>query len=189
MTIRIRQARSADLGTICRLRLQRTAWLAARGSDQWTRQGRGLPIERFAREVARAVAAEETWIAEVGGESAGTVTVNEHADPGLWSHGELADALIVHYMIVDVRFAGCHVGPALLAHAAELARARSRDWVRLDAWTANTGLHEYYRANGFRLVRFAGPQARGPSGALFERRSDARLWALAAPGAGHTGGR
>ena len=31
MTVRIRQATLADLGTICRLRLQRTAWLAARG--------------------------------------------------------------------------------------------------------------------------------------------------------------
>ncbi|AHH15753.1 acetyltransferase (GNAT) family protein [Nocardia nova SH22a] len=188
MTIRIRQARPADLGTICRLRLRRTVWLAARGSDQWTRQGRGLPIEQFARVVARAVADGETWIAEVDGEPAGTVTVNDRADPGLWSPGELADAVIVHYMIVDLRFAGCGVGTALLGHAAALARARSRNYVRLDAWTANTDLHEYYRANGFRLVRFAGPQASGPSGALFERRSDSWLPALAAR-AGHTGGR
>ena len=189
MTVRIRQARSADLGTICRLRLQRTAWLAARGSDQWTRQGRGLPIEQFAREVGRALAAGESWIAAVDGETAGTVTVNDRADPGLWSRGELADALVVHYMIVDVRFAGCGVGAALLAHAAALARARCRDWVRLDAWTANSDLHEYYRANGFRLVRFAEPQACGPSGALFERPSDSWLPALAGPRAGHTAGR
>lgn len=186
MSIRIRQARSADLGTICRLRLQRMVWLAARGSDQWTRQGRGLPIERFARVVARAVTAGETWIAEADGQSAGTVTVNDRSDPGLWSLGELAEAVIVHHMIVDVRFAGRRVGAALLAHAGALARARSRDWVRLDAWTANTDLHEYYRANGFRLVRFAGPQVSGPSGALFERHSHAWLPALVA---GHTGGR
>ncbi|MBF6327512.1 GNAT family N-acetyltransferase [Nocardia transvalensis] len=175
MTDRIRQARMGDLGTICRLRLQRTAWLAARGSDQWTRQGRGLPIERFARAAGRAVRAGETWIAEVDGESAGTITVNDRADEGLWSPGEIADGVIVHYMIVDLRFAGQGVGADLLAHAAELARARHRGWVRLDAWTTNTALHAYYLRAGFQLARIAGPEASGPSAALFERRADAWL--------------
>ncbi|ATL65764.1 GNAT family N-acetyltransferase [Nocardia terpenica] len=175
MTIRIRQARLADLGTICRLRLQRTAWLAARGSDQWTRQARGLPIDIFARAVGRSVRAGETWVAEVGGESAGTITVNDRADQGLWSPDELADAVIVHYMIVDLGFTGCGVGGRLLAHAGAVARARHRTWVRLDAWTANTELHDYYRRAGFRLARMAGPDAPGPSGALFERRADSWL--------------
>ncbi|MFI7191798.1 GNAT family N-acetyltransferase [Nocardia nova] len=179
MTIRIRRARSADLGSICRLRLQRTAWLAARGSDQWTRQGRGLPIERFAHAVGRSVSAGETWVAEVNGEFAGTVTVNDRADPGLWSPREIADAVIVHYMIVDLRFAGCGVGRALLAHAAAVAVARQRDWVRLDAWTRNTDLHRYYRAAGFRLARIANPAVSGPSAALFERRTDS--WGLPEP--------
>ncbi|MCM6776104.1 GNAT family N-acetyltransferase [Nocardia sp. CDC159] len=173
MTIRIRQAHMSDLGTICRLRLQRTAWLAERGSDQWTRQGRGLPIERFARAVGRAVRAGETWIAEVDGEPAGTITVNDRADAGLWSPGEIADAVIVHYMIVDLRFAGRGVGKALLAYAGAVACERHRTWVRLDAWTTNTTLHDYYRRAGFRLVRLAGPDAPGPSGALFERRAGA----------------
>ncbi|WP_280276639.1 GNAT family N-acetyltransferase [Nocardia wallacei] len=175
MTIRIRQARPADLGTICRLRLQRTAWLAARGSDQWTREGRGLPIELFARAVERSLRAGETWIAEVDGEPAGTITVNDRADEGLWSPGELADAVVVHYMIVDLHFTGLRLGTALLAHAAAIARARHRTWVRLDAWTTNPGLHAYYHRAGFRLVRLAGPEASGPSGALFERRADSWL--------------
>ncbi|MBB5912837.1 GNAT superfamily N-acetyltransferase [Nocardia transvalensis] len=171
MTLRIRQAQMDDLGTICRLRLQRTTWLAARGSDQWTPQGRGLPIELFARAVGRALEAGETWIAEVDGEPAGTITVNDRADEGLWSPGEIADAVIVHYMIVDLRFAGLRVGTTLLAHAAALARARHRTWVRLDAWTTNAALHNYYQRAGFDLVRIAGPEAQGPSGALFERRA------------------
>jgi len=175
MTVRIRQAQPADLGTICRLRLQRTAWLAARGSDQWTRRGRGLPIEIFARAVGRAVHAGETWIAEIDGEPAGTITVNDRADEGLWSPGEIANAVIVHYMIVDLRFSGHRVGAGMLAHAAVLARRRHRTWVRLDAWTTNDGLHDYYRRSGFRLARLAGPQAQGPSTALFERRADSWL--------------
>ena len=170
MTIRIRRARAADLGTICRLRLQRTTWLAERGSDQWTREARGLPIELFARAVRRSMRAGETWIAEVDGESAGTITVNDRADDGLWSPGELADAVVVHYMIVDLRFAGMRVGTALLAHAAAVARVRRRTWVRLDAWTTNDGLHDYYRRAGFRLVRISS-SAVSPSAALFERRT------------------
>ncbi|WP_330232997.1 GNAT family N-acetyltransferase [Nocardia sp. NBC_00508] len=172
MTIVLRQATLGDLGMICRLRVQRTAWLTARGSDQWTAAGRGLPIEIFARAVGRSLDAGETWIAEVAGEPAGTITVNDRADTGLWSRWELDDAVIVHFMIVDLRFAGQHVGHHMLAHAGTLARQLRREWVRLDAWTTNTGLHDYYRSAGFRLVRIAGPKAQGPSCALFERRSD-----------------
>ncbi|MQY25023.1 GNAT family N-acetyltransferase [Nocardia aurantia] len=183
MNIRIRQGRPADLGTICRLRLQRASWLAARGSDQWTRQAGGLSIEVFAAAVGHSLRRGESWIAEAGGEPVGTVTVNDRADAGLWSPAELAEAVVVHYMIVDLRCAGRAVGANLLAHAAALARARHRTWVRLDAWTANTALHDYYRRAGFRLVRIAASAMPGPtesaalvpSAALFERRADA--WA------------
>ncbi|WP_281916644.1 GNAT family N-acetyltransferase [Nocardia sputorum] len=179
MTIALRQATIGDLGMICRLRVQRTAWLTARGSDQWTVAGRGLPIEIFARGVGRSLDAGETWIAEVSGEPAGTITVNDRADAGLWSRWELEGAVIVHFMIVDLRFAGQRVGHHMLAHAGMLARSHRRAWVRLDAWTTNTGLHDYYRSAGFRLVRIAGPLALGPSRALFERRADS--WDSALP--------
>ncbi|MEC3913265.1 GNAT family N-acetyltransferase [Nocardia sp. CDC160] len=179
MTPHLRPACLADLGTITRFRLQRTSWLAARGSDQWTRAGRGLPIETFVRSVAHAVRNGETWIAEVDGEAAGTITVNDRADENLWSPGELADAVIVHYMIVDLRFAGNRIGESLLAHAATLARLQHRSWVRLDAWTTNKDLHAYYRRSGFRLSRIAGPEATGPSRALFERRT--ATWPLTHP--------
>lgn len=181
MTIVLRQATLGDLGLICRLRVQRTAWLTARGSDQWTVAGRGLPIEIFARAVGRSLDAGETWIAEIAGEPAGTITVNDRADTGLWSPWELDDAVIVHFMIVDLRFAGQHVGHHLLAHAGTLARQQQREWVRLDAWTTNTCLHDYYRSAGFRLVRIAGPPAQGPSRALFERRADSWDQALPVP--------
>ncbi|MEV0252237.1 GNAT family N-acetyltransferase [Nocardia sp. NPDC050712] len=168
----IRQATFGDLGTICRLRLQRTAWLTSRGSDQWTVAGRGKPIETFAHAVGRSLEAGETWIAECNGEAAGTVTVDHRADPNLWSPWELGDAVIVHYMIVDLRFAGHRLGHRMLAHAGRLAYQQDRSWVRLDAWTTNADLHDYYRRAGFHLTRIAGPIASGPSCALFERRTD-----------------
>ncbi|MFE3545537.1 GNAT family N-acetyltransferase [Nocardia sp. NPDC059177] len=167
----MRQATLGDLPLICRLRVQRTAWLTARGSDQWTVAGRGRPIEIFAGAVGRALDRGETWIAEVEGEPAGTITVNHRSDPDLWSSWELAESAVVHFMIVDLRFAGRQVGHHMLAHAADLAARQHRPWVRLDAWTTNQQLHEYYRRAGFALARIAGPLASGPSRALFERRT------------------
>ncbi|GAB2669732.1 GNAT family N-acetyltransferase [Nocardia goodfellowii] len=172
MNIVIRPAHFGDLAAICRLRLQRTAWLTARGSDQWSVAGRGKPIETFAHAVERSLAAGETWIADVDGETAGTITVDHHADPNLWSPWELDDAVIVHYMIVDLRFAGHGIGRHLLEHAGWLAFQQDRNWVRLDAWTTNAELHDYYRRSGFHLTRIAGPIATGPSRALFERRTE-----------------
>ncbi|WP_280461747.1 GNAT family N-acetyltransferase [Nocardia carnea] len=172
MTVQIRPAALDDLNLICRLRLQRASWLAARGSDQWSTEASGLSIDYFAQVVDRALTGGETWIAEVNGEPAGTITVNDRADKQLWSDTELADSLIVHYLIVDLRFAGQGVGRTLLTHAAALTRARGRHWVRLDAWTTNSGLHAYYRRAGFHLARIAGPDSRSPSCALFERHID-----------------
>ncbi|MFC6009692.1 GNAT family N-acetyltransferase [Nocardia lasii] len=169
MTVRLRPATLGDLPLICRLRVQRTAWLTARGSDQWTVAGRGRPIEIFAGAVGRALDRGETWIAEVDGKPAGTITVNHRADPDLWSPWELAESVIVHFMIVDLRFAGRRVGTRMLEHAAHVAEQHRRDWVRLDAWTTNKALHAYYHREGFRLSRIAGPIASGPSRALFER--------------------
>lgn len=166
MTLLIRPARSADLPLLCRLRIRRTGWLAARGHDQWTAAGRGLPIERFAVAVGRSVDRGHTWVAEVGGEIAGTITVDRRADADLWTAAELADAVIVHFLIVDPGHAGHRIGDRLLAHAAARARAQDRAWVRLDAWTTNTALHDYYLRAGFRLARIA---PAGPSAALFER--------------------
>ncbi|WP_328390933.1 GNAT family N-acetyltransferase [Nocardia sp. NBC_00416] len=172
MTVQIRPAACHDLDLICRLRLQRSSWLAARGSDQWSTAASGLSIDYFACAVRRAVSDWETWIAEVNGEPAGTITINDRADRELWTMAELADSLIVHYLIVDLRYAGHSVGQHLLAHAAALARAHGRHWVRLDAWTTNYELHAYYQRAGFRLARIADPDNRSPSCALFERHVD-----------------
>lgn len=172
MTVQIRPAALDDLNLICLLRLQRASWLAARGSDQWSTDASGLSIDYFAQAVGRALTGGETWIAEVDGAPAGTITVNDRADEQLWTATELADSLIVHYLIVDLRFAGLGVGRQLLTHAAALTRARGRHWVRLDAWTTNSDLHAYYRQAGFQLVRVAGPDSRSPSCALFERHID-----------------
>ncbi|UGT60015.1 GNAT family N-acetyltransferase [Nocardia asteroides] len=182
-TLLIRRARRDELALLCLLRLRRTRWLVARGEDQWTAAGRGLEIAAFARAAGRAIERGHTWVAELGGEVAGTITVDRRADRDLWTPAELAEAVIAHFMIVDAAFAGHGIGHRLLAHAAALARGDGLDWVRLDAWTTNAGLHAYYRDAGFHLARIAGPPAHGPSRALFERRVD--TWPTTLPALRH----
>lgn len=79
--------------------------------------------------------------------------------------GETASSLHLSHFAVDRRFAGLGVGAWLIREAADEAARRGKRSLRLDAWTTNTRLHDYYRRQGFRLVRIDG----GNSGALFER--------------------
>lgn len=79
--------------------------------------------------------------------------------------GETASSLHLSHFAVDRRFAGLGVGAWLIREAADEAARRGKRSLRLDAWTTNTQLHDYYRRQGFRLVRIDG----GNSGALFER--------------------
>ncbi|WP_367139560.1 GNAT family N-acetyltransferase [Saccharothrix sp. HUAS TT1] len=167
MSIRIRRATADDVPAIVDWRRQAAAWLAAQGSDQWS--DAGLSRTAFTDRVHASITRGETWIAELDGRPVGTIAVDDHADPGLWTPDELRESVIVHRMITapGVRGARTGVGEALLDQADAVARDRVRTWVRLDAWTTNTRLHDYYRGRGFRLVRVADPTR--PSSALFER--------------------
>jgi len=167
----IRQAHAHDLDTIVDLRAERAAWLAVQGSDQWS--DAGLDHDTFRQRVADSIAASETWMA-IGpdGTALGTIAIDHHADSGLWSDTETAAAVIVHRMITRLASAGQGIGKALLDPANQIARAQGRGWVRLDAWTTNTGLHQLYCSHGFRHVRTVHGHI-SPSAALFERSSGA----------------
>jgi hypothetical protein len=46
-------------------------------------------------------------------------------------------------------------------------------WVRLNAWTTNQRLHDYYRRQGFEFCGYS-PDEGYPTGAMFQRPADAR---------------
>ncbi|MGW4528340.1 GNAT family N-acetyltransferase [Amycolatopsis sp. NPDC004378] len=163
--VEIRRASVADVSMIAQWRREAADWLASIGSDQWSEKG--LSAERFVARVTSSVHAGETWVAEVDGRPAATLAVDEHTDPGLWTPAEQAESVIVHRMITDRNRQHRGLGALLLDHAETIARQRGKTYVRLDAWTSNGRLHDYYRAVGFRFVRIADPQR--PSAALFER--------------------
>lgn len=168
--MRIRTALPADIPTIVAWRKQTAAWLANQGSDQWSVAG--LPDEEFRSRVWTSVESGETWMAEMGGQTVGTAAIDQWSDTELWTRDELRGAMIIHRMIVPREYAGYRVGEYLLDHADRLALRNHRSWLRLDAWTTNRALHDYYLRQGFRHVRDVPGKV---SGALFERSVNARV--------------
>jgi predicted N-acetyltransferase YhbS len=62
--------------------------------------------------------------------------------------------------------------------ACKRARDLGNNWVRIDVWTDNVGLHRYYEQHGFQHVRTL-DLSDYPSGALFQRKATARSRAQA----------
>jgi hypothetical protein len=112
-------------------------WLEARGIDQWPSRFEGAWVEE-------AVSRGETWLVEVGGKVAGTVTV-DWSDP-LWVDAG-GTAGYLHRMAVRRWASG--MGAVILDWAAGSARRRGADALRLDCVKSNGRLRSYYEARGF----------------------------------------
>jgi GNAT superfamily N-acetyltransferase len=165
--MKIRPADSTDVQTICELRKEAAAWLAEIGSDQWS--GTGLDDRAFASRIEKSIEHRGTWMVVDGPEVIGTIGVDTQFDQGLWTPEEESTAVSVHRMITRRTAAGRGVGTAMLSWANQVALILGRQWLRLDAWTSSKGLHQYYKDQGFSLVRTM-PGHRYPSNTLFERR-------------------
>ena len=162
----IRPATADDLPEIVRWRHDAAAWLAEQGSDQWS--DAGISGDEFAHRVSQSINDGETWMAVADdGTPLGTIALDQWADPGLWSDGQLSRSLVIHRMIIDRSATRRGIGAVLLRHADRVAADRGLDWLVLDAWTTNIGLHDYYERHGFERV---GTVPNFPSGALFQRR-------------------
>lgn len=161
----IRRAQPHELDTVIRLRDDMKRELGRRGLDQWQADwpDRDTMIAGFRADVE----AGDTWFAEHDGQVVGMVTVNTSTAAGLWGDDEIADSLFVHRLTraIDAPVRG--VGRVLLDHADQLAVEQGRGWLRLDAWTTNRKLHDYYRRMGFRFVGIVDHHS--PSAARFER--------------------
>jgi GNAT superfamily N-acetyltransferase len=161
------------MSTVVGLRRELGAWLAARGHDQWVED---YPDTTTMLRGFRAdLDAGTTWFALDDDDVAvASVTINRSTAPGLWTPDEQASALFVHRLTVSRAAAGRGVGAWLLDFAGEAASAACLPWVRLDAWTTNMRLHDYYRSQGFELVRIVADHPT-PSAACFQRMAPSQL--------------
>ncbi len=161
---RIRLAEANDIELIMSLLDEVITWLADLGLDQW--QGNRA---RQRQHVATDIGEESLFVVEKLGKVVATITIDEQADADFWRHKDNPlSALYVHRMAVAPAEAGIGLGSAMLDWAAEQVERRDRALLRLDAWSTNDKLHQYYKQLGFRLLRNHPVEGRG-SGALFER--------------------
>jgi len=130
-------------------RHERVAWLASHGRDQWS-----IPLPRSA--VAATVLSGQTWMVWESEEHVATITLTAYTyldelwkpdrDPeALWhTDDDPADALYAAKMIVPGIRSGKGLGAEMLRWAAGRAYDAGLTWLRLDAWTTNPELHDYY---------------------------------------------
>ena len=166
--MRIRRAESGDAPLISRWREEVARWLATKGTDQWSNAG--ITSHEFERRVHQSISEGGTWIVESDSKvPLATIAVDDHEDDaGLWDTELLRDSFVIHRMIVSRRASGRGIGALMLDHADVLARSAEKKWLILDVWTTNSGLHDYYRSQGFKYVKTVAGHST-PSAALFVR--------------------
>lgn len=140
-------ARPEDVSTLLAFREEAAAWLARLGSEQWQRP---YPADRL----LATIEAGTVFMVQDGEATAGTITLTPDAEPGLWTERELAEpSLFINKLTVARTHAGQNLGGRLLDWAGDRAHRAGAKWLRLDAWTANKQLQDYYLRQGFEYVR------------------------------------
>ncbi len=171
-TYRIRPAEADDMAAIIGLIDSAAAWLQRdKNTNQWARPWPN-EAERDGR-IRRGIARGETWMVQRRGALAGTITYRNRATPRLWTREELAEpAVYVSRLIVDRAQAGRKLGAALI----DWAGLRGIDewqagWIRVDVWTTNLGLHNYYKGQDFEHLRTVETEHEWdyPSAVLFQK--------------------
>jgi GNAT superfamily N-acetyltransferase len=168
--LRIRRGTARDTDTIISLIDEAADWLRDKGTDQWASPW----PSRAARDgrVRRGLRNGNTWIAEAAGQPIATITYRPHGNQKLWDPGEQREpAVYVSRLIVTRSASGLDVGSAMVDWAAARAvRDWNAQWIRIDVWTTNVALHNYYEKRGFRFSRIATCEASDyPSAALFQK--------------------
>ncbi|WP_328384385.1 GCN5 family acetyltransferase (plasmid) [Micromonospora zamorensis] len=169
----ITPARPRDVDVIMSWRRERVTWLAARGEKQWS-----IPLPRSA--IAATVSAGQTWMVWDGDDPVATITLTAYVDvDSLWKpdrnpeslwypEDDPADAIYAAKMMIPLKNAGDGLGGEMLDWAGGRAYEAGLTWLRLDAWTTNARLHDYYLGQGFQHVRTVKTRV---SGACFQRPS------------------
>jgi hypothetical protein len=170
--LQIAQANAQHLDTVLGLIDDARGWLWKKDTDQWEEPW-PTAAARDAR-VLKGLQNGKTWIVWDGAIAAATVTIATAHNPAVWSKPtctcDLTErAIYVHRLITARKYAGCGLGAELIDWAGLRGRRKNRArWIRIDVWSTNTELHDYYVGKGFKSCgHCADPDY--PSGALFEK--------------------
>jgi GNAT superfamily N-acetyltransferase len=169
----LRLAAPGDLNEVRWLVDQATEWLTrSKGTDQWakpwpTREARD-------RRLLAGIRHGRTWIVWDDDVPVATITVAARSEHTVWSRLDPGcdpsdPAVYAHRLITARDYAGRGLGADLIDWAGLRGqRLHGAKWIRIDVWTSNAALHDYYRETGFtRCGTCADPSY--PSGALFQK--------------------
>jgi ribosomal protein S18 acetylase RimI-like enzyme len=170
--MRIERARATrkDLKAVLGLIDEASTWLRTKDTDQWAkpwpdRKGRNARVKQGLK-------GGKTWIVWDGNIPAATVTIAEQANVNVWSECECdlsEKAVYVHRLITAREYAGEGLGEQLIDWAGLRGQDHKRaKWIRIDVWSSNQALHEYYTKRGFEPCGKCG-NPDYPSGALFQK--------------------
>lgn len=166
LTEYLRPARAEDVPALMALRTEAEEWLGSKGTDQWSDPETGakaITKWRASIDEGRAWVVVDNVDEVLGTVSRGPV------DRDFWTDEDHPEsAFYLYKLIVARQAAGQHLGARLVDWASSLAAMEGRDWVRIDTWRTNEGLHSYYERLGFRHVRTESPSHRR-SGWLAQR--------------------
>ncbi|GAB3916460.1 hypothetical protein GCM10029976_078360 [Kribbella albertanoniae] len=149
---------------VYQIRADAEDWLEARDIDQYRR---GLDPTVVRANIDREFDAGQFRGWQVDGEVVAVLAIID-PDPELWTPEEIAEPqTYVSRVMVAKDQHGKGYGSAMLKAVEEEASARGDHWIRLNCWSTNYPLHDYYRALGFEYVRTVDIPGR-MSGALFQ---------------------
>jgi GNAT superfamily N-acetyltransferase len=168
--IALAEATDCNMKAILRLIRQASGWLADMGTDQW--QEAWPDVEGRDARVWRGLEVGATWIVWAGERAAATVTVAQNPNMEVWQNASCTwdePAVYAHRLIIDRQFAGFGLGAQLIDWAGLYGQDNwEAEWIRIDVWSTNEGLHEYYMNTGFEPCGTA-PDPDYPSGMLFQK--------------------
>jgi GNAT superfamily N-acetyltransferase len=164
----VRLATPADLELILGLIDDAANWLRTRNTDQWSKPWPNR-LERDLR-VVRGLMACRTWLVEDDGIPVATVTYRPDGNQDLWTAQEQSEpGVYMSRLVINRAYAGRGVGADLTNWAGARARREfGAQTLRIDVWTDNYRLHEYYMGRGFTYLRKHEDEAY-PSAALFAK--------------------
>jgi GNAT superfamily N-acetyltransferase len=159
--VNVRLATPADVPLVAGMLDEATAYVRAKGSDQW-------PVPFPQDELRGSVSRGELYVVDVDGQPAATFTLLLD-DPWFWGTRP-PDAVYLHKLAVRRTFAGRRLGERIVEWIVADAAARGREFVRLDCQRDLPGIRMYYERLGFEL-RGEKTKRADRAWALYERRA------------------
>ena len=146
-------------------------WLRTKDTDQWAEPW--PPGKRRDERVRRDLAAGKTWFVRDRGDAGRHGYHRGGGHPARVDRQRvpicLEPAVYVHRLVTARDYAGLGLGAQLIDWAGRRGQSRyGAKWIRIDVWTTNTDLHQYYERSGSSPAGSV-PISHYPSGALFQK--------------------